>query len=57
MESLPHRHLMILSLNVDFAAVVAIGAIPAGHRGIAPVMDGRFDGERLRGVVLPGHGA
>ncbi len=55
MEILPHRHLMTLTLAVDFAAVVAIGAIPAGRRGIAPVTGGRFDGERLRGSVAPGH--
>lgn len=55
MESLPHRHLTTLTLSVDFAAVVPIGATPAGYRGIAPVIGGRFDGDRLRGDVLPGH--
>jgi hypothetical protein len=55
MESLPHRHLTTLTLDVDFDGVVPIGATPAGHRGIAPVMGGRFVGDRLRGTVLPGH--
>jgi hypothetical protein len=55
MESLPHRHLTTLILDVDFAAVVPIGATPGGHRGIAPVVGGRFEGERLRGTALPGH--
>jgi hypothetical protein len=55
MESLPHRHLTTLTLDVDFAGVVPIGATPAGHRGIAPVIGGRFEGERLRGTALPGH--
>jgi Protein of unknown function (DUF3237) len=55
MESLPHRHLTTLTLDVDFAGVVPIGATAAGHRGIAPVMGGRFEGARLRGDVLPGH--
>ena len=55
MESLPHRHLTTLTLAVNFSGVLPIGATPAGHRGIAPVMSGRFDGERLRGTVLPGH--
>ena len=55
MESLPHRHLTTLSLDVDFAAVVPIGATPAGFRGIAPVRGGMFAGERLSGTVAPGH--
>ncbi len=55
MDSLPHRHLTTLSLDVDFGNVVRIGATPAGHRGIAPVKGGRFMGERLSGSVGPGH--
>jgi Protein of unknown function (DUF3237) len=55
MESLTHRHLTTLTLDVDFAGVTPIGAIPAGHRGIAPVIGGRFEGERLSGTVAPGH--
>ncbi len=59
METLPpalaYRHLTTLTLSVDFAAVVPIGATPAGHRGIAPVTGGRFEGERLSGTVEPGH--
>lgn len=53
--TLPHRHLTTLTLDVDFAGVVAIGATAAGHRGIAPVRGGRFVGERLSGEVVPGH--
>jgi hypothetical protein len=52
---MPHRHLTTLSLTVDFAAVVRVGATPAGHRGIVPVTGGRFAGERLSGTVAPGH--
>ena len=55
MDTLPHRHLITLTLEVDFANPVRIGAIAAGHRGIAPVTGGRFEGERLRGTVRPGH--
>lgn len=54
MEQLPHRHLTTLTLDVDFAGVTPIGATPAGHRAIAPVKGGRFDGERFSGEVLPG---
>jgi hypothetical protein len=55
MESLPNTHLTTLTLDVDFAGVVAVGATAAGHRGIAPVRGGRFEGARLSGSVAPGH--
>jgi Protein of unknown function (DUF3237) len=55
MESLPNRHLTTLTLDVDFAGVVPIGTTAAGHRGIALVRGGRFEGTRLRGHVSPGH--
>ncbi len=55
MDSLPHRHLTTLALAVDFAAVVRVGAVAAGQRGIAPVLGGRFTGPRLSGSVAPGH--
>ena len=54
MNSLPHRHLTTLGLDVDLAAIFAIGDTPAGRRLVAPVAGGRFDGERLSGNVLPG---
>ncbi len=54
MDHLPHRPLTALSLAVDFANIVPIGATAAGHRSIAPVTGGRFAGERLSGAVLPG---
>lgn len=54
MESLPNRHLTTLTLDVDFAGTVPIGAVPGGRRGIAPVRGGRFAGERLSGSVRPG---
>ena len=54
MDSLPHRHLTTLTLAVDYAGIVAIGAVRAGRRGIAPVTGGSFTGERLRGTVRGG---
>lgn len=54
MDMLVHRHLTTLTLDVDFAGVVPIGATPAGHRGIATVTGGRFEGERLSGSVIGG---
>jgi hypothetical protein len=54
MTILKHRHLLTLTLDVDFAGMTTIGATAAGVRRIAPVTGGRFEGERLRGTVLPG---
>ena len=54
MTELKHKHLITLTLTVDFAGMVNIGATPAGLRRIAPVTGGSFVGERLNGVVLPG---
>lgn len=55
MDTLPHRHLLTLTLDVDFANITPIGATPDGRRGIAPVRGGVFTGERLSGSVGPGN--
>ena len=54
MIKLNHTHLLTMSLDVDFAGMIAIGQTPTGSRRIAPVTGGEFAGERLRGMVLPG---
>lgn len=54
MTELKHKHLMTLTLSVDFAGMMVIGQTPAGLRRIAPVTGGSFSGERLNGKVLPG---
>lgn len=54
MDTPTFRHLMTLSLDVGFDAMLDIGAIPQGRRRIAPILGGRFEGERLNGVVAPG---
>ena len=54
MRQLASRHLLTLTLDVDFAGVQDIGAVPAGRRRIALVTGGSFSGERLRGTVVPG---
>jgi Protein of unknown function (DUF3237) len=54
MDNLKHRHLLTLTLDVDFSGMATIGATAAGVRRIAPVTGGTFTGERLRGTVLPG---
>ena len=45
-------HLMTLTLAVS--GMQAIGATPNGNRRIGLVAGGTFQGERLRGTVLPG---
>ena len=52
--SLPHKHLLTLRLEVDSQGAAQIGKTPEGRRTIAPVSGGTFEGERLRGTVLPG---
>jgi hypothetical protein len=53
-HQLQSRHLTTLHLDVGFNAMISIGAMAQGRRRIAPILGGRFDGERLRGVVQPG---
>lgn len=45
-------HLMTLTLSVG--GMQTIGATPGGNRRIGLVSGGTFQGERLRGTVLPG---
>ena len=40
MNNLPHRHLITMTLTVDFARMISIGQTPAGLRRIAPVTGG-----------------
>jgi Protein of unknown function (DUF3237) len=55
MTILQHRHLINMTLTVDFAGMVSIGQTPTGLRRIVPVTGGSFTGERLNGIVLPGN--
>ena len=52
--ALASRHLLTLKLKVAFDAMVNIGKTGQGRRRIAPITGGVFEGERLRGEVLPG---
>ncbi len=51
---LQSTHLMDLRLTVDAANAARIGPVSTGYRSIAPITGGTFEGERLRGEVLPG---
>jgi hypothetical protein len=53
-EELKHQRLMTIHLDVAYDQALQLGATPAGTRGIYPVRGGRFEGERLRGTVMPG---
>lgn len=46
--------LITLTLDVAFDKMADIGMTPQGRRRIAPILGGRFEGERLNGVVMPG---
>src|SRR5262249_55625012 len=47
---------LLMTLHVAVGAVQKVGAVPHGTRVTAPIRDGRFEGPRLRGKVLPGGG-
>jgi hypothetical protein len=53
-EPLRSQHLLTLRLDVDFRGMQRIGDTVAGRRRVAPITGGRFEGERLKGEVLPG---
>lgn len=52
MAEIRTAHLFTLKLTV--AGMQPIGQIPGGNRRIGLVAGGTFEGERLRGTVLPG---
>ena len=52
MAEIRTTHLMTMTLAVS--GMQAIGATPNGNRRIGLVAGGTFQGERLRGTVLPG---
>ena len=47
---------LLMTLQVAVAGVQKIGAVPHGTRVTAPIANGKFEGPRLRGKVLPGGG-
>jgi hypothetical protein len=53
-KSLPYKHLLTLSLDVNSAATITVGRTSGGQRKIAPITGGNFSGERLNGSVAPG---
>jgi hypothetical protein len=51
MAELKSRHLFTITLGLLPAE--ELGVTPAGNRRVVPVSGGDFNGERLRGTVLP----
>ena len=47
----------LFHLTLDLLPAQDVGATPAGQRRMIPIEGGRFEGERLSGVVLPRSGA
>lgn len=52
-KTLQSRHLFTMKLNVASDRAYMIGNVPTGRRMTVPVDGGSFEGERLRGTVLP----
>jgi hypothetical protein len=48
------RTIHLFTLKLSVAGMQSVGAIPGGNRRIGLVAGGTFQGERLRGTVLPG---
>jgi hypothetical protein len=55
MRELRSQHLFTISIELH--PVLDLGATPAGERRIVPVSGGRFNGERVRGEILPHAGS
>lgn len=43
----------LFNIEIDLHPLQEVGVTPLGQRRVAPVSGGTFEGERLRGVVLP----
>lgn len=48
------RLVLLYRAEIEVASPQLLGRTPAGERRIYPILGGRFDGERLRGRILPG---
>jgi hypothetical protein len=45
---------LLMTMEVTVVGAQRIGSAPLGTRVVAPIANGRFEGPRLRGKVLPG---
>ncbi len=51
---MPPRTEFVYEAVVEIAPLVPLGDSPLGERRMVPITGGRFQGPRLRGIVLPG---
>ena len=47
----------LFTIRISLHPMQLFGATPLGHRRVAPVSGGEFEGERLRGTILPHAGS
>lgn len=50
------RSALLFTITIELLGAQDIGATPSGHRRIVQVKGGTFEGEELRGIILPGGG-
>ena len=51
--SAPNLELAMM-VTADITDAIPLGASPAGQRRIIPITGGKFEGPKLRGIILPG---
>ena len=56
MPDLKTEFLCTVAAHVDWRQVIDVGATPHGIRQIIYIRGGKFEGPRIKGVVLPGGG-
>ena len=56
MPDLKTEFLCAVAAHVDWRQVIDVGATPHGIRQIIYIRGGKFEGPRIKGVVLPGGG-
>ena len=56
MSDLKTEFLWTVAAHVDWRQVIDVGATPHGIRQIIYIKGGKFEGPKLKGVVLPGGG-
>jgi hypothetical protein len=56
MSELKTEFLCTVSACVDWRRVLDVGATPHGTRQVIYIKDGKFEGPKIKGVVLPGGG-
>ena len=56
MSDLKTEFLCALAANIDWRQVIDVGAASHGTRQIVYIKGGTFEGQKIKGVVLPGGG-